>query len=114
MSLYLIVNGNQSTATDVNQIIDVLQQPSGGQETGQYYLQGGAGGSGWTVSNWIVSLSRNATPASVSINTSTQSPAANAGTPSTPILYTSGFQVTFLTTGSTNTARAGGGWTIQF
>jgi hypothetical protein len=104
------VNGNTIQAADLYQ----LCRPSGGSETGKYYLQGGGNAAGWVVSNYIPSLSRAATPVSVSIDTADQAPAANAGTPAAAQLTASGFQVSFACTAASNTARAGGNYTISY
>lgn len=104
------VNGNTIFAADLYG----LCQPASGTETGKYFLQGGGNGSGWVVSNYLPSRSRGATPVSVSIDTADQAPAANAGTPSASNLTASGFQVSFSCTGATNTARAGGNYTINY
>ena len=100
--------------TKSNQLVNVLQRSAGQTETGTYFIQGGANASGWTVGNWIPTLSRNATPASVSIDTAIVAPAASAGTPSATQLTSSGFFVEFFATAATNTGRCGGNWTVQY
>ena len=118
MSLTLIPTNTKNTviqAGDINQIINVLQQPSGGQEAGHYFLEAPGYTNGATVSWYIPSLSRNATPISVSVDTSDQ---ANVGfqnaTPNTNHLTMGGFQIWNPTSGAQGNPRAGGNYTIQF
>jgi hypothetical protein len=114
MSLSTPVNGGTVQASDISQLVKVLQETSGSTEVGKYYLQGGGNVSGWVVSNYMVSLSRTSVPVSVSIDTADQAPAASAGTPTAIQLTFGGFQVQFAVTAVTNTARAAGNSTIHF
>jgi hypothetical protein len=65
MSLTLVVAGNQINAADLNQTINVLQQPSGGHENAKYWIAGWANASGDLVSQYYPSISRGSTPASI-------------------------------------------------
>lgn len=114
MALNTVTTGNTVLASDVNQLVNVLQQASGNTEVGKYYLQGGGNANGWVVSNYMDSLSRVSTPVSVSIDTADQAPAASANTPTAIQLTFGGFQVQFSVSTVTNTARAAGNSTIQF
>jgi len=92
----------------------VFVQPAGGTETGQYWFEGNAGGSGGTIGGWVNILNRTTAPVSVSIDTSITAPTSSCGTPSVQAAHASGFFVGAATTAATNTARAGGLWTVQF
>lgn len=113
MSLNTVANGNTLFANDINQLVNVLQQPSGGQEKGSYFLHGWGGASGDTLAGWFPSLSRGTTPVSVSIDTSIQV-ASNVNAPATANLNATGFQVFTGTTGATTNAQVGGNSTIQY
>lgn len=115
MALYTVSNGNTANAADLNQIINVLQQPTGGTETGKYVLGGSPYTSNAVISTNINTLSRNATPVSVSIDTSAQAPAGGMGTVSTGFLTSSGLQIYCLNaTGPSTNARASGNFTVQY
>jgi hypothetical protein len=99
----------------VNQIVNILQQGSGGQEIGKYFLAGPVYTTNAVVAQWIQTISRGSTPVSVSFDTSTVSPTAGMGTLSTGNLSSSGFQIFSInSTGPSPNARAGGNFTIQF
>jgi hypothetical protein len=114
MSLSTVTTGQTIAATHVNQLVNVLQKTAGNTEVGKYYLQGGSNSNGWTVSNYIVSLSRGTATVSISIDTADQAPAASANSPSALFLTANGFQIEFTTSAASNTARAAGNWTIQY
>ena len=90
-----------------------LCRPSGGAETGKYWQQGNAYTAAQTVC-WVPSLSRNATPVSVSIDTADQAPSGGSGTPATFNLTSGGFHTSAQTTGATTNAYAGGNYTINY
>lgn len=102
------------SSTFLNNLENVLAQPSGGTESGSYFLQGNGTVVGAVVSSWITTLSRVSTPVSVSIDTTRVAPTTGANTPAAPILYPGGFQVMFTLNSSSNTARCGGNYTVQF
>ena len=112
-SLNPVSTGNTILAADINQLIYVLQRPSGQTEVGSYFLTG-VGTSGITgLGGWVPSQSRNATPVSVTIDTSLQSP-TNCNTPNTFHLGQNGFQLATQYTSSTSAANVGGNYTIQY
>lgn len=112
--MYTVSTGATINANDLNQVINVLQAPSGAQENGTYFLTG-TGTSGITgLGAWVPSLSRTSTPASVSINTSIQAP-VNCNSPSTNNLSSNGFHVaTAYSTASNVAANVAGNFTIQY
>ena len=113
MALYTVSSGNTINATDINQLVNVLMQPSGGQEIGAYYLDGWASGSGQEIGDWVSTLSRGATPVSVSIDTSIASP-YNINSPSTNSLNSNGFHVYATSNGSSSKCYVGGKYTLQY
>lgn len=113
MALTTVANGNTAQANDLNQAINVLQQPSGGQEKGEYFFSQGCHASGDFVSIFYPSLSRVSVPVSASIDTAFQSP-SNCNAPGTNKLSANGVQVNTTSTGATGNATVGGNLTIQF
>lgn len=115
MSLYTVSSGTTINAADINQLVNVLAQQSGGQEIGTYFLQGGTYEGGWVISNWIVTRSYGSTPVSVTLDTSISS--SNANTPTAAYTSNSGFQTQFSATagsGINHTSRAAGHYTVQY
>jgi hypothetical protein len=113
MSLNTVANGNTIFAADINQLVNVLQQPSGGQEKGYYYLNGWGTASGDVFGYGVPLESRNATPVSVSVDTSVQA-ATNVVAPATNALTSSGFHVFTNTTGVNANGYVGGIYTVQY
>lgn len=115
MALYTVATGNTINALDVNQIVNVLQKPSGATEAGKYFLGASIYTNGALASMYVLTLSRNATPVSVSIDTLDQAPVGGMGAMATANLTQGGFQLYSLsgTTQGVN-ARAGGNWTVQY
>jgi hypothetical protein len=101
------------SASFFNAIENVFIQPGGGAETGHYFFEGNANGSGGTIGVWVVSLSRTTAPVSVTIDTADTSP-VGVGSPSVQAAKHSGFFVGAAATGATNTGRAGGNYTINY
>lgn len=114
MSLNIIANGNLSQASDVNQVIYLLQVQAGNTEVDDYFLQGGSYQNGWIISLWHKATNVFSTPASVSIDTSVVAPTATAGTPATFDLKPTGCQIYSVCSGLSNTARCAGKITYQF
>lgn len=69
MALYQVLLNQNIEPQDINQSVNILQQPSGGTESGTFEVAGGTGAAGWTLSCYIASRSRGSTPLSVTINT---------------------------------------------
>lgn len=114
MALSLISNGTLSDASNINQVIYILQRQATQQETGKYFLQGQGYTSLANFGNYIPSLSRTSTPSGVTIDTADQSPTAGTNSPGAQNLTANGFLVFFTTGGAVSSARAGGNTTIQF
>lgn len=104
------------SAAFLNALEAILEQNSGGAESGIYFLAGSVYSSGAVIAQYMQSLSRTTVPVSVSIDESIQVHTAGLNaTPSTGQLTNGGFQVFSLsTTGPNPNARAGGTWTIQY
>ena len=115
-NLYTVALNQTIEPTDINQAVNVLQQPSGGTETGNYFLAGPVYANGAVVSEYVNSRSRGSVPVSVSIDESTLAHTGGMNaTPSTGQLTSGGFQIYSLnTTGPNVNARAGGAFTIQY
>lgn len=113
MALTTVSNGNTANANDLNQLVNVLQQPSGGQEKGKYWIESNAEASGSYGSYYYSSLSRTSTPISVSIDEADQAHSScNAATASN----LSAFGVKINTTSTVQTFHflVAGNITIQF
>lgn len=102
------VAGNTIQASDLYQ----LCRPSGGTETGVYYLEGWGNAVGDQLGNWCPSQSRGATPVSVSIDVTINQVHTNS--PSTSNLGTSGFRVAATTSQAATQNVAAGNFTIQY
>lgn len=113
MALTLVSNGQLSDASQLNQIINVLMQPSGGTETGRYIIAGNIYTNGAFISYYVCSLSRNATPVSASIDTADVSP-TNLNAPGTSHLTNGGFQIFASNSSASTSSSAGGHYTINF
>lgn len=68
MALTTVSSGNTAQANDLNQVINILQQPSGGQEKGKYWIESNGEASGSYGIDYYNSLNRNAVPVGVSID----------------------------------------------
>ena len=101
------------SATFLNNLEAILKQPSGGSETGKYFVGEGAYTTSAVVGQYISSISRTTTPASLTIDSADATPPGGASL-STAHLTGSGFQV-FITAAAANTnAFYGGNYTINF
>lgn len=92
MSLTAPRSGDTVFPATVNTIVNILQQPSGGQDTGHYWISGNNYSSTLTQSAYIVSRSRNVTPVSLSIDTTDGAP-SDLGSPATGQLTQGGAQI---------------------
>ena len=109
--------GQISDPSQLNQVIDILQRRSGQQEVGKYFLAGSVYANGAIISLYMPTISRNATPASVSTDVADQAPTGGmtGSGVATGNLTANGFQIYSLTTTGPNVnARAGGNWTVQY
>lgn len=109
------VNGSSPglSAQFFNNLENVLAQPSGGTETGKYYLEFGIGAINYYMSSYINTKSQTSTPVSVMIDTSTIG-ATGCNAPATALLDAYGFEVKASATGNVSDARVGGLWTVTY
>lgn len=113
MALNTVTTGNTVLASDINQLVNQLQTPSGGTSTGSYYLDSWSNAANLEVGTWVNPLSRVSVPVSVSIDTSISSP-VSANAPSTNLLSATGFHVYTTSSGSAIKFYCGGNYTIQY
>lgn len=111
--MYTVSTGNTIAAADIDQLVNVLQEPSGNTETGGYFISFAAYVNSGVSGTWINSLSRNSVPVSVSVNTSVNSP-SNCASPSTDHVTANGFHVYTFSTGINASCNVGGVYTLQF
>jgi hypothetical protein len=112
-TLNVAVQGAVIQASDFTQCSNILQQPSGGQETGKYFLGGSSPSTGETIGWYVCSLSGQSVPVSVSIDTADVS-ATNLNAPSTSRLSSGGFVVDATTTGTNTDCNVAGNYTLQY
>lgn len=113
MSLYTVSSGSTINAQDVNQLVNVLQVGSGGTETGQYYLGFSGYDSSALGSMYLETRSHGATPVSVTVDTSIQSP-SNCVSPTTNGLSQYGFQLFSSSSVAAHNCHEAGAWTVQY
>jgi hypothetical protein len=101
------------SASFLNAIEAVLEQPTGGSELGKYFITGSTYAIGAYVCQYMISLSRTSVPVSVVIDTADQA-ASNFNAPTTIRLTSSGFQVQVTGTGANLNCNVGGNWTINY
>jgi hypothetical protein len=68
MSLYTVSSGQVINANDINQLVNVLQVPSGGSEVWQYFLAGLSYVTNDVISNWITTRNHGTAPSSVTLD----------------------------------------------
>lgn len=111
MALYTVSSGSVINAQDVNQLVNRLQQGSGGTETQTVFVEMAPWDAGATVGQWMQTQSQGSTPVSVAYSGTSL---AGVGSLSTQQLGTSGFFVSGAATGASNTARFSTTWTVQY
>ena len=115
VALYQVSNGKAAQILDLNQVINALQQPSGGQEKGSYILAMPGYADNALCSSYWFSRSTGSTPVSVSVDASYQTNNGyKSNTPSTNFLTSGGFQIYNNSNGSQGNPLIGGKWTLQF
>lgn len=112
MALTLVTSGNTIFASDLNQIIAVLQR-SGTSETGQYIIKGNAPAINNELSTYIHTTSQGVTPSSVSIDTSVLT-TLGVGAPAVQNISASGFLVHVLSSGAGTDCHVGGVYTANY
>jgi hypothetical protein len=113
MALSTVTIGETLSNTLINQLVNVLEQPSGGQELGHYKIQGSSYSSSAYISANLVTLSRNATPVSLGVTTVDQVP-SNIASPSTGHLTAGGGQIYGQATTSAQACGVAGTYTMQY
>ena len=113
MALTTVTSGNTILSSDINQIIDILQRRTSQSETGAYYLAFNAYQTNAIGNLWVPSLSRNATPASSSIDQSIQAQVNCSGL-SVANTSSSGLQINITATGATNNAHVAGVFVLNY
>jgi hypothetical protein len=101
------------SAAFLNAIENVLEQPSGGTETGKYNLQSWGNAANDTIGSYTGSISRTAVPISVVIDTADQAATA-VNAPATAFLTANGFLASTTTTGAATVARVAGNYTLNY
>lgn len=112
MSFTLIVNGSTITTSNINQVVNALQQPSGGSETGSYHVANNGYAVGAFVSDYQRTLSQGSTPVSVSLDLSGGS--ISCTTPTTSNLSSKGFFSSATATAIATNIAYGGAWTVSY
>ena len=116
MSLSTPTNGSTILASDVSQLVQVLQQTSGSTETGKYYLLGQAYATNANMANYMQSRSRTSVPVSVSIDEAdvAHGGANNSNPAVANHLTANGFLVDSSGTGITTSWQVAGNFTITY
>lgn len=114
MALTTPITGGQINASDVAQLVAVLQRPASSTETGKYIVNGNSYVDQGIVSTYIASLSRGAAPVSVTVDTADLAPFGMSASAITNRLTAGGFQVYGRSTGAQITCGFGGNYTIQY
>jgi hypothetical protein len=114
--MYTVSIGNTIQSLDINQCVNVLFQPSGGSETGKYWLgfasYTGAGG-GAVGSLYMPSRSRGASPVSLTLDETDQAH-NNCGAIQNDHLTANGFHAYSFGSGVFTSCNVGGNYTINF
>ena len=114
MALYTVANGQVINASDVNQLVNMMQAPSGAQEKAKYWLGGNGYATNAVISYYVRTTSQGATPVSVSIDTTDQAPTGSLFSPNAVHLTAYGFQIYANTSAATGNAYCAGGYTVQY
>lgn len=113
MPLNLVTTGNTILASDVNQLVQVLQRQSGQTETGKYHLLGSSYANGARVAQYMTSLSRVSVPVSVTVDEADVAH-NNCGAIATSALTANGVLLFANGTGTFTTAEVAGNLTFNF
>jgi hypothetical protein len=91
----------------------VLSQPSGGTETGKYYILQDGYTTAAQTSMYVPSISRTSVPVGASIDTADVA-ATNVSAPSFTAITANGFLVNTASTAATTNARVAGNYTLSY
>jgi hypothetical protein len=106
--------GDTFNSNTINQFVNILLEPSGGQETGHYEIEGPVyTASGSFLSGPIVTLSRVSVPVSASVDSSDDS-GAKLNAPTTGHLTAGAMQIYAATNSTGTTGHVGGVYTCQY
>lgn len=110
------VNGSSPgiSANFLNAVEAILQQNSGGQESGRYFVGGFSTAASQTISNYIVTLSRTTVPVSVNFDETDTTHSASLSTPTTGHLTSGGFQMYAISNASNGNSIWGGNWNVLY
>lgn len=113
-ALYTVSAGQTAEPLDINQLVNVLQEPSGGTESGSFFVAGPITGNGYVISSYLQLRSRVSSP--ISISTTVTSNSGGAAASITPNhLDSNGFQLyTLNTTATSGNGNVGGTYVVQF
>jgi hypothetical protein len=106
--------GQISSPNDLNQLVDILQRRAGQVETGKYFVAGLSTAGSQTISNYIPSRSRDATPVSVTFDTTDAAPSGTLNAPNTGHLSAGGFQMFAISNAANGNNLWGGNFNINF
>lgn len=113
MSLITPVTGGQINASDVAQLVQVLQKAAGQTEAGKYYFTFWAAANADTAGAYCSSQSRGSVPVSVTIDHADAFP-SGVNAPAASNLTAFGFEVYCAATTAGVNYGVGGNWTIQY
>jgi hypothetical protein len=101
------------SAAFLNAVEAVLEQPSGGVETGKYFLNSGSSVSGFQFGTYTCSLSRTAVPVSAVVDAADVG-ASNCVGGATSSLSANGFMVNTSSNAVNTNCRVAGNYTLSF
>jgi hypothetical protein len=109
------VNGSVPgiSAAFLNAVEAVLEQPSGGVETGKYFLNSSGYATGANLGTYTCSISRTAIPVSAVVDTADVGNTNVVG-PATSSVSANGFMVNTTATGVATNCRCAGNYTLSF
>lgn len=110
--MYTVATGNTIVVQDVNQIVNVLQQPSGGTETGRYFLLVTATAAGQYSIAYIRTTSQISVPVSVTIDQAVVA-ATNCSAPAADALTSFGFRI-YTTSTASGFYQVAGNTTVHY
>lgn len=106
--------GDTFNSNTINQFVNILLEPSGGQETGHYEIEGPPyTASGSFLSGPVVTLSRVSVPVSASVDSSDDS-GAKLNAPTTGHLTAGAMQIYAQANATGTTGHVGGLFTVQY
>lgn len=112
-ALYTVGLNQTAQPQDLNQVVNVLQKPSGATEVGKYYWTFWAAANGDTSGVYMQTQSRNATPVSVAIDHADSFP-SGVNAPTWSNLTAFGFEVYASVNAAGVNYGIGGNWTVQY